>query len=128
MADTDGGTCGHSRTGAQWIERRAGQHAGQQVCIWRALTRYNLCKTPSKASRIYIVNWDLREPMTESDIEIILERAKELHPGARPRIIFDNGPQFIAKDFKEFIRISGMTHVRNSPYYPQPPSVSLEVM
>jgi hypothetical protein len=27
-----------------------------------------------------------------------------------------NGPQFIAKDFKEFIRISGMTHVRTSPF------------
>jgi hypothetical protein len=36
-------------------------------------------------------------------------------PEARPRIIPDNGPQFIAKDFKEFIRISGMTHVRTSP-------------
>ena len=57
--------------------------------------------------------------MTEADIEIILERAKELHPEARPRIISDNGPQFIAKDFKEFIRICGMTHVRTSPYYPQ---------
>ncbi len=33
--------------------------------------------------------------------------------------ISDNGPQFIARDFKEFIRISGMTHVRTSPYYPQ---------
>jgi len=29
------------------------------------------------------------------------------------------GSQFIAKDFKEFIRISGMTRVRTSPYYPQ---------
>jgi hypothetical protein len=57
--------------------------------------------------------------MTEADMEVILERAKELHPEARPRIISDNGPQFIAKDFKEFIRISGMTHVRTSPYYPQ---------
>ena len=38
---------------------------------------------------------------------------------ARPRIISDNGPQFNAKDFKEFIRVSGMTHVRTSPYYPQ---------
>ena len=55
----------------------------------------------------------------ESDIEVILERTKELHPEAKPRIISDNGPQFIAKDFKEFIRISGMTHVRTSPYYPQ---------
>jgi len=54
--------------------------------------------------------------MTEADIEVILERAKELHPEARPRIISDNGPQFIAKYFKEFIRISGMTHVRTSPF------------
>lgn len=29
------------------------------------------------------------------------------------------GPQFIAKDFKEFVRICGMTHVKTSPYYPQ---------
>ena len=55
--------------------------------------------------------------MTEPDIEIILERAKERHPEARPRIISDNVPQFIAKDFKEFIRVSGMTHVRTSPYF-----------
>ena len=67
----------------------------------------------------YIVNWNIRETMTEADIEIILQAAKEKYPEARPRIISDNGPQFIAKDFKEFIRISGMTHVRTSPFYPQ---------
>ena len=57
--------------------------------------------------------------MTESDVELVLQRAKEKYPDARPRIISDNGHQFIAKDFKEFIRVSGMTHVRTSPYYPQ---------
>ena len=57
--------------------------------------------------------------MKESDVEIVIQRAKEKYPEARPRIISDNGSQFIAKDFKEFIRISGMTHVRTSPYYPQ---------
>jgi hypothetical protein len=57
--------------------------------------------------------------MEESDVEIILQRARECHPGVTPRIISDNGPQFIAKDFKEFIRIAGMTHVKTSPYYPQ---------
>lgn len=57
--------------------------------------------------------------MTEADIEIILQRAQEMFPGAKPRIISDNGPQFIAKDFKEFIRVAGMKHVRTSPYYPQ---------
>ncbi len=66
-----------------------------------------------------IVHWGLREAMKEADIEIILQAAKEKYPDARPRLISDNGPQFLAKDFKEFIRISGMTHVRTSPYYPQ---------
>ena len=66
-----------------------------------------------------IVHWALRESMTEAEIEIILQGAKEKYPEAKPRIISDNGPQFIARDFKEFIRISGMTHVRTSPYYPQ---------
>lgn len=57
--------------------------------------------------------------MTEADVEIILQRAKEKVPAAKPRIISDNCSQFVAKDFKESIRISGMTHVRISPHYPQ---------
>ncbi len=81
-------------------------------------TFYYLCSALDGASRA-IVHWELRESMTEQNVECILERAKEIYPQARPRIISDNGPQFVAKDFKEFIRISGMTHVRISPYYPQ---------
>jgi transposase InsO family protein len=81
-------------------------------------TFYYLCSILDGFSR-YIVGWDIRESMTETDVEIILQRAIEKYPLARPRVISDNGPQFIAKDFKEFIRISGMTHVKTSPYYPQ---------
>jgi putative transposase len=62
---------------------------------------------------------ELAAAMKESDVELVLQRAKEKYPEARPRIITDNGPQFIARDFHEFIRMSGMTHVRTSPYYPQ---------
>jgi putative transposase len=81
-------------------------------------TFYYLCSVLDGCSR-FLVHWDLRESMKEADIEMILERAKEKYPEAKPRIISDNGPQFIARDFKEFIRISGMTHVRTSPFYPQ---------
>lgn len=81
-------------------------------------TFYYLISVLDGCSR-YLVHWELRESMTEADVEITLQRAKEAFPDARPRIITDNGPQFIAKDFKEFIRLSGMTHVRTSPYYPQ---------
>lgn len=67
----------------------------------------------------YIVHWEIKEAMTEKDIELIIERARERFPGVKPRIISDNGPQFIARDFKEYVRLCGMTHVRTSPYYPQ---------
>lgn len=81
-------------------------------------TFYYLCALLDGNSR-FIVHWEIRQSMTEGDIEIIMERAQEQFPNQNPRIISDNGPQFISKDFKEYIRISGMTHVRTSPYYPQ---------
>jgi putative transposase len=81
-------------------------------------TFFYLCSLLDGCSRS-IVHWEVREAMTEADVETILQRARERYPDARPRIISDNGPQFIARDFKEFIRICGMTHVRTSPYYPQ---------
>lgn len=67
----------------------------------------------------FLVHWELRESMTEWDVEIVLQRARERFPEARPRIISDNGSAFIGKDFKVFIREAGMTHVRTAPYYPQ---------
>ena len=81
-------------------------------------TFYYLCALLDGYSRV-LVHWELRERMTEADVETIIQRAREKYPDAHPRIISDNGPQFIARDFKEFIRVSGMTHVRTSPYYPQ---------
>jgi putative transposase len=81
-------------------------------------TFYFLCSLLDGFSR-FIVHWEIREKMEESDIQTVVQRAREAYPDARPRIISDNGPQFIAKDFKEFIRIAGMTHVKTSPYYPQ---------
>jgi transposase InsO family protein len=81
-------------------------------------TFYYLCSLLDGCSR-FTVHWEIREAMTEADIEQIVQRAREKFPGVTPRIISDNGPQFIARDFKEFIRICGMTHVKTSPYYPQ---------
>ncbi len=81
-------------------------------------TFYYLCSILDGATR-FIVHWELRERMTTADVETVIQRARERFPDARPRIISDNGPQFIARDFKEFIRLAGMTHVRTSPYYPQ---------
>jgi putative transposase len=81
-------------------------------------TFYYLCSVLDGYSR-YLVHGEIRESMTEADVEIILQRGREPFPQAAPRIISDNGPQFLARDFKEFIRLCGMTHVRTAPFYPQ---------
>jgi putative transposase len=81
-------------------------------------TFYFMCAILDGCSR-FVVHWEIRENMEEKDTETILQRAREKFAGEHPRIITDNGPQFVAKDFKEFIRLAGMTHVRTSPYYPQ---------
>jgi putative transposase len=81
-------------------------------------TFYFLCSLLDGCSR-FIVHWEIREKMEESDVQTIMQRARETFPGETPRIISDNGPQFLAKEFKEFIRVCGMTHVKTSPYYPQ---------
>ena len=79
---------------------------------------YALCSFLDGCSRV-IVHSEIRETMTEQDIEIVLQRAREKYPDARPRIISDNGPQYVSKDFKAFLEFCQMTHVRTSPYYPQ---------
>lgn len=81
-------------------------------------TFYYLCSLLDGYSR-YIVQWDLKTSMPEGEIELIIQRAKEAFPEAKPRVISDNGPQFISKDFKKYIKTMDMTHVRTSPFYPQ---------
>jgi len=71
-------------------------------------TFYYLCSILDGCSR-FIVHWELRESMTEADVEITIQRGRERFPDTTPRIISDNGPQFVAKNFKEFIRVAGMT-------------------
>ena len=81
-------------------------------------TFYYMCSVLDGFSRA-LVYWEIREQMKTQDVEIVLLRAKEAWPNAKPRLITDNGPQFVARDFKSFVRVCGMTHVRTSPYYPQ---------
>ena len=66
-----------------------------------------------------ILHHELRRSMKQYDVQITLQRAVEKYPTARPVLISDNGPQFLAKEFKEFLRFCGLRHVQTSPHYPQ---------
>ena len=63
------------------------------------------------ASR-YVVHHELRSAMTGYDVELTIEKALEKFPESRPGIISDNGKQFTGKEFKEYIRMTGLNHVR----------------
>ncbi len=67
----------------------------------------------------YIVHHELRCNMQESDVEITLQKALEKFPGYNPRIISDNGSQFISRDFREFLSLVELKHIRTSVAYPQ---------
>jgi transposase InsO family protein len=77
-------------------------------------TLYYLCSLLDGYRRS-IVHWEIRETMRATEVATVLQRARDKFPGERPRIISDNGPPFIAKAFKEVMRICGMTPVRTSP-------------
>ncbi len=67
----------------------------------------------------YIVHHELRNSMQEFDVQITIQRALEKYPGYKPRIISDNGSQFISKDFAEYLKFAGLQHIRTSIAYPQ---------
>jgi transposase InsO family protein len=67
----------------------------------------------------YVIYHELRASMEEKDVGVVLQRALEKFPGLKPRIISDRDNQFIAKDFKEFIRYAGLNHTLTSVCYPQ---------
>lgn len=66
-----------------------------------------------------ILVWDLFISMEQLTVEIVMTRAKEKYPEANPRLITDNGAQFIAKDFKELLIFLEIDHTFTSPAHPQ---------
>jgi len=67
----------------------------------------------------YIVHHELRMSMQEFDVQITIQRALEKYPLVKPRLITDNGSQFISKDFAEYLKQAGLQHIRTSIAYPQ---------
>lgn len=66
-----------------------------------------------------IVHHDLRTNMQEYDVELVLQKALEKYPDKNPRVITDNGSQFLALDFKKFLKENQLKHVRTSVNHPQ---------
>ena len=59
-----------------------------------------------------IVFWDLCLSMTTADVELVIQRALETLPKgmAKPRIISDNGPQYLSTEFRSYLRDQEVVH------------------
>lgn len=67
----------------------------------------------------FVLHHEIRHNMAGYDVQLTIQKAKELYPLAHPRIISDNGPQYISKEFRSFIKNIEVTHIRTSVAYPQ---------
>ena len=57
--------------------------------------------------------------MQECDVQIKVQRARGKYSSVKPRLITDNGPRYIPKDFAEYLGFVGLQHIRTSIAYPQ---------
>src|SRR5438132_10782320 len=68
-------------------------------------TFYYLCSILDGFSR-FLVHWDLRESMRETDVEVILQRAKGKYRKARRRIISEIARRSTPRTSKNFFATS----------------------
>lgn len=83
-------------------------------------TQYFLISVLDGFSRA-IIHHEIRLRMETNDVEIVIQRALDtLPPGMpRPRIISDNGSQYVSSQFKVFLRESGCAHSKARVRHPQ---------
>lgn len=83
-------------------------------------TQYFLLAVLDGYSRA-ILHHEIRRTMTTTDVEIVLERALATLPpdGPRPRLITDNGSQYVSAQFTQYLRTSGLSHSRTRVGHPQ---------
>lgn len=68
-----------------------------------------------------IIHHEIRLDMTTLDVEVVIERALEKLPlgTPRPRLITDNGSQYVSADFKAYLRERDVSHSRARVRHPQ---------
>lgn len=83
-------------------------------------TQYFLLAVLDGYSRA-ILHHEIRRTMTTTDVEIVIERALQALPrdAPRPRLITDNGSQYVSAQFTQYLRASGLSHSRTRVGHPQ---------
>jgi putative transposase len=67
----------------------------------------------------YILGWDLMSDMLGSSVEDFVVRVREMYPNCSPKLINDNGSQFISRDFKVLLSRLEIQQVFTRRNHPQ---------
>lgn len=67
----------------------------------------------------YLLGWDLMTDMLGSSVEDFIAKMKEKYPFAKPKLIHDNGSQFISHDFKKLVTTLEIQSVHTRRNHPQ---------
>ena len=63
--------------------------------------------------------WELMTDMLGGSVETFVQRVKEKYPYARPKLIHDNGSQFISHDFKRLLQKLEIQQIFTRRNHPQ---------
>ena len=67
----------------------------------------------------YMLDWELMTDMLGGSVEMFVQRVKEKYPHAKPRLINDNGSQFISLEFKKLLHKLEIQQVFTRRNHPQ---------
>ena len=67
----------------------------------------------------YLLDWELMTDMLGGSVETFVQRVKEKYPYAKPRLINDNGSQFISHDFKRLLQKLEIQQIFTRRNHPQ---------
>ncbi len=67
----------------------------------------------------YLLDWELMPDMLGSSVELFVQRVKDKYPHARPKLINDNGSQFISLEFKKLLHKIEIQQVFTRRNHPQ---------
>jgi transposase InsO family protein len=78
--------------------------------LWVAGRWYFLVSVLDSYSR-YIVVWDLVLTLAAAEVVNVVHPALEARPGLKPRMVRDNGSQFIAREWRQMVAYFGLVDI-----------------
>ncbi len=59
----------------------------------------------------YIVVWDLVLTLAAAEVVNVVHPALEARPGLKPRMVRDNGSQFVAREWRQMVSYFGLVDI-----------------